>query len=126
MGLTAFQRRAAVAVANIVLVGSTTIMLAPAVHADTYWGAIAHSRDGKVYGRTKNAPSKAAAESAAMGACGYSDCKLLVTFKECGAIAQNNNPDYAGGYGPTLAAAQADALKTLGTPGWIGTWYCNG
>jgi hypothetical protein len=125
MALTAFQRRAAVAVANVAAVTATIIALAPAAEADGYWGAIAHSRSGSLFARTKDAPSKAAAESAAMGACGNSDCKVLVTFTECGAVAENSNGDFAGGYGATLAAAEQDAANTLGTAGWIGTWYCN-
>ncbi|WP_232065415.1 DUF4189 domain-containing protein [Mycobacterium shinjukuense] len=110
---------------NVAAVTAMIIALAPAAGADTVVGAIAYSPSGKVFGRVKDAPSRAAAESAALSACGYADCKVLVTFTECGAIAENSRGDHAGGYGPTLAAAEKDAINTLGTPGWIGTWYCN-
>jgi uncharacterized low-complexity protein len=129
MGLTTFQwrfpRRAAVAVANVAVVTATLIAVAPVAGADSYVGAIAYSPSGKLFGRTKQAPSKAAAEKAAMGACGKSDCQVLVTFTECGAVAENSRGDHAGGYGSTLLAAEQNAMQTLGTSGWIGTWLCN-
>lgn len=129
MGLTAFQARfpraAVVALTNVAAVTATLIALAPAAQADGNYGAIAYSPSGQLFGRTKDAPSRAAAESAAMGACGKSDCKVLVSFSECGAVAENNAGDHAGGYGSTLLAAEQDAMKRLGTAGWIGTWLCN-
>lgn len=120
-----FPRRAAVAMFGAAAVTATLVSVAPPAAADDQWGAIAYSPSGKLFGRTKDAPSSAAAQSAAMGACAKSDCKILVVFKQCGAIAENNAGDHAGGYGATLAAAEADAMKTLGTAGWIGTWLCN-
>lgn len=126
MALTAFQRRAAVVVANVAMVAAMILALAPAASADDdYWGAIAFSPSDNLFGRAKHAPSKAAAEAAAQGACANKDCKTLVIFKQCGAIAENSNGDMAGGYGATLSAAQTDALKNLGTSGSIATWYCN-
>lgn len=125
MALTAFQRRAAVMVADVAVAAASILAFAPVASADDYWGAIAFSPSGNLFGRAKHAPSKAAAESAALGACAKKDCKTLVIFKQCGAVAENDQGDLAGGYGSTLAAAQADALKTLGTSGSIATWYCN-
>ena len=127
MALTAFQRRVAVIAAFVA--ATTAMLIAPPPTAsaddDDYWGAIAFSRSGNLFGRAKHAPSKAAAESAALGVCARTDCKTLVIFKQCGAVAENSQGDLAGGYGATLAAAQADAIKTLGTSGSIATWYCN-
>ncbi|CAM3412336.1 hypothetical protein BST27_29640 [Mycobacterium intermedium] len=128
MALTAFQQRAAVVVANVATVAATILAFAPVASADDdddYWGAIAYSPSGDLFGRAKHYPSKAAAESAAQAACAHKDCKTLVIFKQCGAVAENSARDMAGGYGATLAAAQADALKTLGTSGSIATWFCN-
>jgi len=129
MGLTAFQARfpgaAAVVLTSAAAMTATLIALAPAANADGNYGAIAYSPSGQLFGRTKDAPSRAAAESAAMGACGKSDCKVLVSFSECGAVAENNAGDHAGGYGSTLLAAEQDAMRRLGTAGWIGTWLCN-
>lgn len=129
MGLTAFPARVArgatVALTSLAAVTATLVVLAPAGHADGQYGAIAYSASGQLFGRTKDAPSRAAAESAAIGACGKSDCKVLVSFSECGAVAENNAGDHAGGYGSTLLAAEQDAMRRLGTAGWIGTWLCN-
>jgi hypothetical protein len=129
MGLTAFQARGArvavVTLTSVAAVTATLVALPPSARADGQYGAIAYSPSGKLFGRTKDAPSRAAAESGAMGACGNSDCKVLVSFSECGAVAENNAGDHAGGYGSTLLAAEQDAMKRLGTAGWIGTWLCN-
>ncbi|WP_205874154.1 DUF4189 domain-containing protein [Mycobacterium camsae] len=129
MGLTAFQARfpggAVVALAGVAAVTTLLIAPAPTARADGQYGAIAYSPSGQLFGRTKDAPSRAAAESAAMSACGKSDCKVLVSFSECGAVAENNAGDHAGGYGSTLLAAERDAMTRLGTAGWIGTWLCN-
>ncbi|OBK21175.1 hypothetical protein A5634_10715 [Mycobacterium asiaticum] len=120
-----FPRRAALAVMNVAAATVTLVALPPVAHADNQFGAIAYSPSGRLFGRTKDAPSSAAAQSAALGACGNSDCKVLVVFRECGAIAENKAGDHAGGYGSTLLAAEQDAMKRLGTAGWIGTWLCN-
>jgi hypothetical protein len=129
MGLTAFQARfpraAVIVLTSTAAVTAALLALPPTARADGQYGAIAYSASGQLFGRTKDAPSRAAAESAAMGACGKSDCKVLVSFSECGAVAENNAGDHAGGYGATLLAAEQDAMKRLGTAGWIGTWLCN-
>lgn len=129
MGLTAFHhrspRRTVVALANAAVAVAACIALAPAAQAGDQFGSIAYSPSGKLFGRTKDAPSRAAADSGAMSACGKSDCQVLVSFSDCAAVAENNAGDHAGGYGTTLAAAEQDAMKRLGTAGWIGTWLCN-
>jgi hypothetical protein len=124
MEMTAFQRRAAVALLSMAAATAMSTALAPAATADGYVGAIAYSRGGGMYGRAWDAPTKAAAVSAAMSACGYTDCQVLVTFTNCGAIAYDAAGDRQGGFGPTLGAAEQDALNRLGG-GWIDTWACN-
>jgi hypothetical protein len=114
-----------VAVGNVAAVTATLITLAPAAQADENYGAIAYSESGKLFGRTKDAPSRAAAESGALRACAKSDCIVLVSFSECAAVAENTAGAHAGGYGSTLLAAEQDAMKRLATAGWIGTWLCN-
>ncbi|GFG92136.1 DUF4189 domain-containing protein [Mycobacterium bourgelatii] len=122
--MTAFQPLAAAVVASVAMVAA--MILAPVASADEdYWGAITYSPSSDQFGRVKHLSSKAAAESAAQAACAQKDCKTLVIFRQCGAVAENSAGDLAGGYGATLAAAQADALKTLGTSGSIATWFCN-
>lgn len=125
MELRAFQRRAAVVVGSMAVVTTMSAVLAPAAGADDQWGAIAISDSHKVYGRTLHASTRSAAMSGAASACGYSDCKVLVAFTACGAVAENA-VKYAGGTGPTLTAAQLDAVKNLGGgSGTIDAWGCN-
>jgi hypothetical protein len=125
MQMRAFQRRAAVVVSSMAAVTAISAALAPAAGADGYVGAIAISDAHRVYGRALHYSTKSAAESAAVGTCGYSDCKVLVTFTDCGAVAENA-VKYAGGYGPTLSDAEAAALSNLGGGGGtIDAWGCN-
>lgn len=125
MELRAFQRRAAVAVGSMAMVTAMSAVVAPPASADDQWGAIAISDAHKVYGRTLHASTKSAAMSGATSVCGFSDCKVLVAFTACGAVAENA-VKYAGGTGPTLTAAQLDAVRNLGGgSGKIDAWGCN-
>jgi len=125
MQIRAFQRRAALAVGGMAAVTAMSAVLAPAAGADGYVGAIAISDSHKRYGRTTDAATKSAATAAAISTCGYTDCKVLVTFTACGAVAENDTA-YAGGVGATLTAAEIDAVKNLGGgSGTIDAWGCN-
>ena len=101
-------------------IGDATI---PAAYAATQYGAIAYSSNGS-WGRSVNYPSQDAANMTAVAACGYTDCKVLAQFTACGAVASNGRK-FQGGVGPTLAAAQADAIAKLGGNGTIDSWGCN-
>lgn len=97
---------------------------APQAEAQTlYYGAIAFSANG-AWGSSWNYPTRTTAEQVSTDACGYTDCKVLTSFSECGAVAYNNTK-FQGGYGATLVDAQRDALSRLGTSGWIAEWACN-
>jgi hypothetical protein len=125
MEMRAFQRRAAVVVSSMAAVTAISAALAPAVGADSSLGALAISDAHRVIGRALHYSMKEAAEAGAISACGFSDCKVLVTFADCGAIAENPTK-YAGGYGPTLTAAEAAAVANLGGgSGTIDGWGCN-
>jgi hypothetical protein len=125
MEMSAFQRRAAVVVGSMAAAIAMTAALAPAARADDQWGAIAISDAHKVYGRALHASTKPAAQAAATSTCGYSDCKVLTTFHQCGAVAENATA-YAGGSGSTLQAAEIDAVKNLGGgSGTIDAFGCN-
>ena len=100
-------------------VASTAI---PAAYADVLHGAIAYSGNGS-WGRALSYPTMAAADSTAVAACAQTDCKVLVDFTQCGAVAENATA-YQGGYGATLAAAEADAMGRLPNS-WIDVWGCN-
>jgi hypothetical protein len=125
MQMHAFQRRAVVAVGSMAVVTAMCAALAPTAGADSEVGAIAISDAHKVYGRTLHASTAAAANAGALSACGYSDCKVLVTFPQCGAVAENA-VKYAGGLGATLTEAELDAVRHLGGgSGTIDAWGCN-
>jgi hypothetical protein len=116
-------RRRAAAALTAPLIAATIVATAPTAHAATNYGAIAYAPNGQA-GASHNYSTRADAEANAVSACGLSACKVLVSFTDCGAVAENATK-YQGGYGPTLAAAQADALAKLGG-GHIDSWACNG
>ncbi|WP_396910366.1 DUF4189 domain-containing protein [Mycolicibacterium sp.] len=123
MKLNVFDRRgAAVAVAGAAVVAS--VISAPTSNAAIYYGAIAYAPNG-AWGSSWDYPSADSAQAAAIYSCGWTSCKVLTTFTECGAVAENSDR-YQGGSGPTLIAAQDSALSQLrGGGGWISAWACN-
>lgn len=119
------RRRLAAAVtrlAFITAVTAATVALAPTAHAAESHGAIAYASDGS-WGRSKGYPTKAAAEATAVKSCGHSDCKVLTSFTECGAVAKNDR-ETKGSEGPDLSAAMKSALAKV-PGGYIDTWECN-
>ncbi|OBF83603.1 hypothetical protein A5791_03170 [Mycobacterium sp. 852002-51163_SCH5372311] len=125
MEMRAFRRHAAVVVSSLAVVTAMSATLAPTARADDQHGAIAVSPAHRVYGRALHASTKSAADAGAMSACGYSDCKVLVDFTNCGAVAENATM-YMGGYGNTLTEAELAAVRNLGGgSGTIVAWGCN-
>jgi hypothetical protein len=116
------RRRIAMAVASVATATAMTLTLAPEASADEQHGAIAYSGNGS-WGRAWDYPTKAAAEATAVKSCGYSDCKVVTSFTNCGAVAANGKA-FQGGVGPDLASAMKDALTKLGG-GYIDVWACN-
>jgi hypothetical protein len=116
------RRRIAMAVASVATATAMTLTLAPEASADEPHGAIAYSGNGS-WGRAWDYPTKAAAEATSVKSCGYSDCKVVTSFTNCGAVAANGKA-FQGGVGPDLASAMKDALTKLGG-GYIDTWACN-
>jgi len=97
------------------------LVAAPAANAVGNWGAIAVSSNGS-NGRSWDYASRADAERAALNSCPGA-CKVLTTFvNSCGAVAQNRR-SFHGGSGPTLYAAQRNAI-TLNGGGSILAWVC--
>lgn len=115
-------RAAALAAGVFVAAGTLSGVAAPTADAYVYYGAIAFAPNG-AWGSSWSFPSRSTAEQIALSGCGYSSCKVLTSFTECGAVAYNGSA-WQGGGGPTLAAAQADALIRLGS-GYIAEWACN-
>ncbi|KPN45923.1 DUF4189 domain-containing protein [Mycobacterium intracellulare] len=94
---------------------------APVVPVIRY-GAIAYAPNGS-WGRTRDYAFRAQAEQVALEKCGRKDCKLVITFQRCGAVAYDGST-YQGGSGFALSVAENDALERLGG-GKIVNWACN-
>ena len=122
MTMSTPRRRFAVAVAAMTTAVAATVALAPPAGAGGGWGAIAYTVTGW-WGRAQDYPTAGAAQQTALNYCGYSDCRVLVTFDACGAVAANGVVR-SGGFGPTLGAAMRDARYKVGG-GWIENWACN-
>lgn len=83
----------------------------PVPHVMRY-GAIAYSPNG-AWGRSQGYPVKTQAEQVALAQCGEKDCRVVISFNLCGAVASDGS-NYQGGTGYTRAMAEADALTRLG------------
>lgn len=118
-----FTRRAAVAAVAMVAASTMSVIEGGAAQAYVGYGAIAVNPSG-AYGSSWDYPDAGSAGDAALNSCGYRNCKVLTNFTGCGAVASNSSY-FQGGKGATLAAAEANALRLLGTDGIIETWACN-
>lgn len=131
---TKYLRRAALGVAGLAAVAATSVALVATAGAHDvsipelpippriYYGAIAYAPTGEV-GIARRKVSSSLAEVTAMQQCGVNGCKVLSSFTRCGAVAYNG-AKYQGGTGYTRAAAEQDALNSLGG-GRIVIWACN-
>ncbi|ANE83462.1 hypothetical protein A7U43_28545 (plasmid) [Mycobacterium adipatum] len=116
------SRRVAVVAAGVVAASALATVVGPQAGAARYYGAIAYATNG-AGASVWSYPSRADAEDAALDYCGYSTCKVLVTFSECGAVAFDGDT-LQGGSGSSLFAAINDAKSRL--PGsWVESWACN-
>ena len=131
MEMTAFPRRAAIVSVAVVAAMSATV--APSARAATYYGAIAYSGKGDSKGNPQgagvvNAPTKDAADDAAISNCGQSDCKVLIDFTDCAAVAFTKTE--SGGHiysahGSSLQEAEQAALAKAGSDATIDLHGCN-
>ena len=122
MTMMLHRRRFSVTVASVATAAAMAVALAPAAGAADEYGAIAYSGNGS-WGRAWDYPTRPAAEATAVQSCAYSDCKVLTSFTDCGAVAANGRA-FQEGMGATLSVAMKDALNKLGG-GYIDTWACN-
>lgn len=101
---------------------SSAVDPAPA-HAYNYYGALALSPSTGATGRAWDYQDATSARNAANGACGYSDCRVVVSMVNgCAAIAKS--PSYWGyGGAASLSTAQSYALYYAGG-GYIYDWVC--
>jgi hypothetical protein len=119
---TIFHSRAGILVASAAAVTALTVAVAPTAHSDTQWGACAVPANPALSGNaTCVGPggvytTEADATNRATQMCNYlrdRQCSVVVSFTDCGAIAQSGGGQWAGGTGPTLDAAQQAALNQL-------------
>ncbi|WP_260744535.1 DUF4189 domain-containing protein [Mycobacterium sp. SMC-2] len=86
-----------------------------------HYGAIAYAPSG-AWGRSSGYVSQALANQAALEQCGDPDCRVIVGFYVCGAVAYDG-VTYMGGSGLSRQAAEAEALNRL-PGGKIVNWVC--
>ncbi|MCV7079687.1 DUF4189 domain-containing protein, partial [Mycobacterium szulgai] len=85
------------------------------------YGAIAYAPSG-AWGRSRGYESQSLADQAALENCADKDCKVIVRFNLCGAVAYDGST-YQGGSGYSRSMAEADALNRL-PGGKIVNWMC--
>jgi len=131
MEMTAFPRRAAIVSVAVVAAMSATV--APPARAGTYYGAIAYSGKGDSKGNPQgagvvNAPTRDAADEAAISNCGQSDCKVLIDFSDCAVVVYTKTE--SGGHlysahGSTLQEAAEAAVAKAGSNATLDLHGCN-
>ncbi|WP_081283244.1 DUF4189 domain-containing protein [Mycobacterium asiaticum] len=94
----------------------------PVPHVMRY-GAIAYSPSTSAWGTSRRYQVKSQAERVALEKCGEKDCRVLVSFNLCGAVASDGS-NYQGGAGLSRQAAEQNALNRLGG-GRIVNSVCN-
>ncbi|BDE17343.1 hypothetical protein Mkiyose1665_49900 [Mycobacterium kiyosense] len=87
-----------------------------------HYGSIAYAPTGE-WGKAVRYLTKDQADQHALAVCGVDTCKVLISFRGCGAIAYDGSR-YVGGGGYPLSVAQDDAINRLGG-GRIVNWACN-
>jgi hypothetical protein len=125
------------AILTAALLPTAALLLAPAANADPTgdtWAAIAYSTTtGKAH-LSLNKTSQLEAENDAVAKCndiaGDNSCKVATYSNYCVSLATdpdpNNNAGFAGGHGPSLKAADADAMKSADADWTIEGHGCNG
>ncbi|KQH79971.1 hypothetical protein AO501_07470 [Mycobacterium gordonae] len=94
----------------------------PVPHVMRY-GAIAYSPSTGAWGTSRGYQVKTQAERVAVEQCGENDCRVIISFNLCGAVASDGS-NYQGGTGLSRQAAEQDALNRLGG-GKIANSVCN-
>jgi hypothetical protein len=117
-----FHPRAAIFAASATAVTALTVAVAPTAPSDNTWGACAVPANPRLYLNAEcvvagvtGYPTEDDAKNRAIALCNYlknRQCYVVVSFTDCGAIAQGGD-QWAGGTGPTVEAAQQAALNQL-------------
>ncbi|MFN8032467.1 MAG: DUF4189 domain-containing protein [Mycobacterium sp.] len=110
----------------------SAVVTGPPASADDQYMAIAWSPSTEHASATRNKPTLAEAEAAAMGLCSQgpptADCRIVVSGPgPCLALATRpeNPSSYSGGFGDTVEQAEQSALKHL-SGGVIWMALCQG
>jgi hypothetical protein len=109
--VNSFRTRAATCAAGAAMVAALTVALAPTAHADNQWGGIASGPGGK-WSIWWNKPTYT--EAAYFGnwaRCG-GDCKKVLVFTDCGALAYNGTA-FSAAEGPSQGDAESAATFDL-------------
>lgn len=121
-----FRAYFAACAAGAAIATPLTVAIAPSAHADGQWGAASLTPDGRRGYWVTNYPSQADAQDRVSDMCAYPrqvNCTVVVTFSDCGAVAQSGGQN-VGGTGATQQAAEQAATGQL--PGSTIRWSgCN-
>lgn len=119
MAVTRFRSHAAACVAGAAL-AAPSVTATPPAHADDLWGACAVPANPQL---SENAiclangyPTQAEAQSQATDTCNsvqQNECRVVVSYTDCGAVAQSGDR-WQGGSGPTQQAAEQAATRITG------------
>lgn len=112
MALNSFRRIATAFAVGSAVITAQNVVAAPSTHAKTTFGAIATSQSAHKWGRSFGRLTEQDAQNQALTACGVNDCKVLVTFTACAALAQTST-DYYAATAASVPEAKAAALKGL-------------
>lgn len=119
---SSFRSQAAIVGSAAAVAAALSVAVAPAAHADR-WGACAVPSDPQKSDMTAclrgGYDSRDYAARQATSMCNINrdrQCRVLVTYTDCGAVALAEN-QWGGGTGPTKQAAEQAALNNLQVPG---------
>lgn len=131
MAMPGFRLQTAIAACAAAMVAALSVAVAPAAHA-ARWGACAVPNDptnvsAAMCQKGSYAKENWAADQAT-STCKYNtkdrQCRVVVTYTDCGAVALAGN-QWGAGTGPTRQAAEEAALNNLQVPdGRIVTSAC--
>lgn len=101
------------------VVAALSVAAIPTAHANSQWGACAAPANttltGNVFCLPDGYPTQGEAQARAMEGCNYlrdRKCSVVVTYTDCGAVAQGGGK-WAGGTGATQQAAEQAATSQL-------------
>jgi hypothetical protein len=122
MLLSDFRKRAALSAAAAALAAGLTVGLAPSAQAAEQWGGIATGPGGAwqlYWGKASRGEALYFGNWARCGA----QCKRVLVFSQCGALASNGGA-FSPAEGATIQEAEGEALTDL-PGGWIVASRCN-